>query len=57
MFETNEKVTSPSKETEDKKTNHMEIFELKNLITEKKTNPQWKGSTSGWRKLRKESMN
>lgn len=57
MFETNEKVTSPSKETEDKKTNHMEIFKLKNLITEKKTNPQWKGSTSGWRKLRKESMN
>lgn len=47
MFETNEKVTSPSKETEDKKTNHMEIFKLKNLITEKKPNPQWKGSTSG----------
>ena len=43
MFETNEKVTSPSKETEDKKKNHMEIFELKNLITEKKNKPSMEG--------------
>lgn len=38
---------SLSKEIEDKKMNQMKILELKNLITEIKT--QWMGSTAGWK--------
>lgn len=48
MFETNEKVTSLSKTTGDKKKSQMEILDLKNLRTEKNLN----GKTSTWGRSR-----
>lgn len=54
ILETNEKIESLGKETEEKRTK-MEILEPKHLVIKIKT--QWLGSTSRWRKREKKLVN